>query len=355
MTKTESLAALLPEKIDAALVSSEAARRYFTAFPASDGYLVVMRDRAVFFTDSRYTEAAEKVIRDIPVVLQKDFPKQLKALLNENNARNIGVENATMTLRESQKLAEAMPEIELVTDGILSDAISSLRMVKSREEIECIKTAQAIAEDAFEYILGKIEYGKTEKQLALELDFYMLSHGAEAVSFETIAVSGENSSLPHGVPGNRKIQKGDFITFDFGAVYNGYHSDMTRTIAVGQASDEMRTVYNVVLEAQRRALDSLCEGISGIDADKAARDVIDKAGYGDYFGHGTGHGVGIEIHEGPNLSPKSKNILKSGNVITVEPGIYLPGKFGVRIEDMAVITKNGCENLTNCPKELIIL
>ena len=237
----------------------------------------------------------------------------------------------------------------------LEKEIDSIRRAKSEEEKECILTAQKIAENAFEHILTFIKPGVTEKQIALELDFYMLSHGAEAVSFETIAVTGAKSSMPHGVPDETVVKNGDFITMDFGAVYKGYHSDMTRTVAVGEVTEEQKTVYETVLKAQKNALSVLKKGLPCSEADKAARDIIDKAGYGDYFGHSTGHGVGVEIHENPTLAPKSTDILEIGDVVTVEPGIYLPGKFGVRIEDMALITEKGYENLTSTPKELIIL
>ena len=183
----------------------------------------------------------------------------------------------------------------------------------------------------------------------------MLKNGAECVSFETIDVSGKNSSMPHGVPSGKKIETGDFITMDFGAVIDGYHSDMTRTVAVGEVSSKQARVYETVLAAQLKGLEALRPCLSCREADAAAREVVENAGFGDYFGHGTGHGVGIEIHEEPRLSPKSSRILEIGDVVTVEPGIYLPGEFGVRIEDMAIITENGCENLTKSPKKLIIL
>ena len=237
----------------------------------------------------------------------------------------------------------------------LEELITSSREIKEAEEIECIKKAQSIAEAAFNHVLTFIKPGVTEKQIALELDFYMLSHGAEAVSFETIAVTGAKSSMPHGVPDDTIVKDGDFITMDFGAVYKGYHSDMTRTVAVCNVSDKQKKIYDIVLKAQENALSVLKSGLSCAQADKAARGIIEDAGYGDYFGHGTGHGVGVEIHEEPSLSPRSKQTLKEGDVVTVEPGIYLPSEFGVRIEDMALITKDGYENLTSAPKELIIL
>ena len=233
--------------------------------------------------------------------------------------------------------------------------ISDLRMVKSEEEKEKIIKAQRIAEKAFEHILSFIKPGVSEKDISLELDFFMLRNGAEALSFETIAVSGKNSSMPHGVPGEKKIEKGDFITMDFGAVVDGYHSDMTRTVAVGSVSEKQRSIYNIVLRAKNACLAGLKEGITGKEADAIARDIIAAEGYGKYFGHGTGHGVGVEIHEKPSLSPRNEKPLKRGEIVTVEPGIYLPGEFGVRIEDMAFITSDGCENLTKAPETLIIL
>ncbi len=227
--------------------------------------------------------------------------------------------------------------------------------MKTEDEVEKIIAAQRIAEKAFEHILGFIKPGKTEKEVRLELEYYMLSHGADDLSFETIAVAGVKTSMPHGVPGDNVIKSGDFVTMDYGALVDGYHSDMTRTVAVGDITDEQIKVYAAVLEAQLAGLNSLHNGISGVDADKAARGVIEKAGYDDCFGHGTGHGVGVEIHEAPTLSPRSKHVLKTGHVVTVEPGIYVPGKFGVRIEDMALITDDGCRILTDCPKELIVI
>ena len=243
----------------------------------------------------------------------------------------------------------------LSADSTLDNMICALRAVKQPFEVEKIKAAQKIAEDAFSYICTFIKPGKTEREVALALDYYMLSHGAEALSFETIVVSGAKTSMPHGVPGKNRIQNGDFVTMDFGAVVGGYHSDMTRTVAVGSVTQKQKEVYETVLRAQNAVMDALRSGLSCAAADKVARDVIGKAGYGAYFTHSTGHGVGVEIHEYPSLAPHGKSVLTVGNVVTDEPGIYLPGEFGVRIEDMALITENGRENLTTAPKELIIL
>ena len=340
---------------DAALIASPENRFYFTGFESSDGYLIISKDEAVFITDGRYIEAAQIKAKGCKVVLQEKKASQIKDILVSLGAKSVAVEADRMTLSEYTLFASALEGIEIIADGSLDSEINSLRSVKTPEEVEKIKTAQAIAEKAFEHILGFIKAGRTEKEIALELDYYMLSHGAQGISFETIAVSGAKSSMPHGVPDEKPIENGDFLTMDFGAVYEGYHSDMTRTVAVGNASDEMKEVYYTVLKAQESSIAAIRAGLSCKDADAAARSVIENAGCGEYFTHSTGHGVGVEIHEFPNLSHISDKTLKIGNIVTVEPGIYIPKKFGVRIEDMVLVCENGCENLTKAPKELIIL
>ena len=353
----DSLMSVMPENIDAALIVTPCNRRYFTGFNSSDGFLLVTRKGSIFYTDSRYIEAAQKQIKCCEVAEGKQVFSQMKDYLNEKNVKTVAIEANGMTLAEFSRLQnnENMKEFEFISDDSLDTAISVFRKVKSREEMGKIIQAQKIAENAFLHILNFISKGKTEKEIQLELDFFMLKNGAEALSFDTIVVSGVNSSMPHGVPSEKVIEDGDFITMDFGAVVDCYHSDMTRTVAVGFVTDEQQKVYDTVLNAQMASLDVVKAGVSCFDADKAARDIIVNAGYGDYFGHGTGHGVGVEIHELPNLSPRSNMILEKGNIVTVEPGIYLPGKFGVRIEDMAFVTENGCENLTNAQKSLIVL
>lgn len=347
--------AIKDSNYDAALIVSPENRFYFTGFESSDGYLIVNENDAVFITDGRYIEAAEKKIKGCKVVLQEKKASQIKDILSSLNDKVIAVEADRMTLSEYALFASALEGMELVADGSLDAQINEIRSIKTSEEIEKIKIAQRISEEALENILNFIEPGKTEKEIALELEYYMLSHGAQGLSFETIAVSGKKSSMPHGVPDGKVIEAGDFVTMDFGALYEGYHSDMTRTVAVGKATDEMKEVYYTVLNAQENAIRSVKAGLSCKDADDAARSVIETAGYGNYFSHSTGHGVGVEIHEYPNLSKISDKILESGNIVTVEPGIYIPEKFGVRIEDMVLVTENGCENLTKAPKELIIL
>lgn len=336
------------------IITSPENRRYFTEFDSSDGYLIVTASESVFLTDSRYIEAARNQVKgcteiEMLVSLSEQLPEYTKKL----GIKKLYTEAEKLTVYDYGKIS-SVSGCETLAEKT-DEAISILRRIKSNKEKDLILAAQSIAEKAFDHILGFISTEKTEKEIALELDFFMLRNGAQAVSFETIAVSGANSSMPHGVPSDKKIQNGDFITMDFGAVYGGYHSDMTRTVAVGSVSDKQAEVYETVLKAQLASLDTLKAGVSGVDADKAARDIISQAGYGECFGHGTGHGVGIEIHEAPRLSPKSKAILECGDVVTVEPGIYLPGEFGVRIEDMAFITENGFENLTKTQKSLIIL
>ncbi len=350
----KKIAKIIKNENTAILIATEENRRYFTGFPTSDGYLVITKNDAVFFTDSRYIEAAQKNVTVCKATLLTRVSEEIKTYLSENNIEKLLTER-NITIDEFDGLKRVLAPVKLSPSLQLQKKITDLRAVKTQEEVKNIKKAQRIAEAAFEHILLFIKPGITEKEIALELDFYMLSHGAEAVSFETIAVTGKKTSMPHGVPDNTKVEKGDFVTMDFGAVVNGYHSDMTRTVAVGKPSQEQIDVYNIVLSAQNEALEKLSCGVSCKEADAAARDIIKNAGYGEYFGHGTGHGVGVEIHEAPNLSPRSESVLKVNNIVTVEPGIYIPEKFGVRIEDMARIKKNGSENLTYSPKELIVI
>ena len=354
MEKIKKLQAFLKSSQEAILIHSQDNRRFFTGFPSSDGFLLVTKAEAVLFVDSRYVEAAQKKACCSAHLLTK-VSTEIKEYIREKNIIKIYTERNKISVATADFLKTVFLPCRVTPSKKLEKTISGIRAVKTLDEVENIKIAQKIAENAFEHILTFIKPGVTEKQIALELDFYMLSHGAEALSFETIAVTGAKTSMPHGVPDDTVVKSGDFVTMDFGAVYKGYHSDMTRTVAVGNISQEQRKIYEIVLSAQLAALALLKEGVPCKQADAAARDIIANAGYGECFGHGTGHGVGIEIHEEPNLSPRSEAVLKAGHIVTVEPGIYLPGKFGVRIEDMALITEVGCENLTHSPKELIIL
>ncbi|MDD6276927.1 MAG: aminopeptidase P family protein [Clostridia bacterium] len=345
---------LLPEDIDGVMIVSPVNRFFFTDFESSDGILIAGKKGSAFFTDSRYIEAAQNKITCCEVRELKNTKEQLPAVLAELGIEKLGAEGDRLTVNELKSYCKTVEPVEIVCDGI--DAIiDSVRNIKTEWQLQRIIKAQRIAESAFEHILGFIREGVTEKEIALELDYYMLKNGADALSFETIAVSGANTSKPHGVPTDKPVESGDYITMDFGAVVDGYHSDMTRTVSVGKISDEQRKVYSTVLRAQLAALEIIREGLPCRDADAAARKIITDEGYGEFFRHSTGHGVGVEIHEKPNLSPKAQTVLESGNIVTVEPGIYLPGKFGVRIEDMVMVTPDGCKNLTFADKNLISL
>ncbi len=356
MNNIEKLQKLMQKSdiADCALITSDINRRYFTGMKSSAGTLLVMKNAAYLIIDFRYIERARATVKSCEVILQKELHEQINAIFISENVRTCAVESDCITLGQFGSLKNKLG-CTLLADGKLSKAINSLRAVKTPEEISKIKQAQKIAEAGFEHILNFIKVGRTEKEIQLELDYFMLKNSAEALSFDTIALTGSSTSMPHGVPGERRVQSGDFVLLDFGAVYDGYHSDMTRTVAVGQTSDKMKDVYDIVLSAQKAALKEARAGISGVQLDKAARDVIAQNGYSDYFGHSLGHGVGLEIHEAPTASQRSKDILESGMVVTVEPGIYIAGEFGVRIEDFVVIGENGCDNLTKAPKELIVL
>ncbi len=346
----------IKENNTAALIMSEENICYFTSFHSTNGYLIVTKDKSYFFTDSRYIEAAQNKITSCDEILQiKSIENELVPFMKKLGISKILLESERVTVSVYNNIRKQFDFAEVCCDDYLDKAVTDIRMVKSREEVNKIIKAQRISEKAFEHILRFIKVGKTEKEIALELEYFMLRNGADALSFETIAVSGKNSSLPHGVPGDKIIESGDFITMDYGAVIDFYHSDMTRTVAVGEISSLQADVYNTVLEAQIAGIDAVKAGVNCKDVDAVSREIIKSKGYGDYFGHGLGHGVGVEIHELPSLNPSSKAVLAEGHVVTVEPGIYLPGKFGVRIEDMVFVTADGCENLTECEKKLIVL
>lgn len=341
---------------DGALITSDRNRFYFTGFPSSAGALLVFRDTAYFMTDFRYAEAAGKSIQGCQVICYSSLKETLAQLLKKHGAKRILLESEKMYLQESRTLTGILASAgaEAVLDDTLDTIIIDLRTIKTPEEIQKIRESQKITDDAFSYILGRIAPGRTEREIALEIEFFMRRQGAEGVAFDLIVVSGANGSMCHGVPSSKVIEKGDFITMDTGALLHGYHSDMTRTVAVGEVSEEQRHVYELVLKAQEAALKTAGPGIPCGDVDKAARDLI-EAEYKGAFEHSTGHGVGVEIHEWPRFQKGNIQKAEPGMVVTVEPGIYLPGKFGVRIEDMIAITESGIENLTHSPKELIIL
>ncbi|HHU22828.1 MAG TPA: aminopeptidase P family protein [Clostridiales bacterium] len=341
-------------EIDALLLISPVNRLYATGFHSSNGAVVITKDWAFFITDSRYIEAAEKTVRDAEVFLshtEKRIIHWIREIVTNCGIKALGAEEDSLSYSEYLNLEKKLDMKLIPSQSILK----RLRASKSRQELENIKAAQAIAERAFEDVLGIIKPGLTEREVAAELTYRMLKYGGEGNSFDPIVVAGRKSSMPHGVPGDEVIQKGDFVTMDFGCVKNGYCTDMTRTVAVGSACDDMRRVYEVVLAAQEAGISAARAGVSGEEIDSAARKVIEEAGYGKYFGHGFGHSLGLEVHESPNAAPGAKREMPEGAVISAEPGIYIPGKFGVRIEDVLYLTERGAENITKTAKELLIL
>lgn len=352
----------------AVLIDSPANLYYYTGFTGGEAVFLMSAEdgRGFIITDSRYYEQVEKECPDIPLAPLEKEPyhivvrKLLGELVGEgvsdsavsgNVEAVVGIE-ATMPLSRYLRFRETCGEYEFI---LAQEAIQESRQIKDEKELSLIARAEAIGDAAFSHILELIRPGVTEAEIALELEFFMKRQGAAKLSFDTIVASGPNSSMPHAQVTDRKLQQGDFVTMDFGCVYQGYCSDMTRTIALGKPSEEMRRVYEIVSEANRRAMEAVRAGVKCSFIDAAARDYIADMGYGEYFGHGLGHSVGLEIHEEPRFSPKCDVITKENMVITDEPGIYLPGKFGVRIEDLLVVKEDGCECLSHSPKELIIL
>lgn len=343
------------EKNEAMLVLSDANRLYLTNFKSSAGAVLITKNTERLFVDFRYFEKAKDEVSALEVCLTKNLYSQITELLKKEGVTTIYLETEYINISQFANMQKALSDFTLPTENILSQKLRLLRSVKTEKEIELIKNAQSITDQTFSHILNFITVGKTEKEIALEMEFFMRKSGSQGVSFDFIVVSGKNSSLPHGVPTDKKIQNGDFVTMDFGAVTEGYRSDMTRTVAVGNITDKQNLVYTTVLKAQETALLEIAPQKVCCDIDKAARDVIENAGFGNCFGHGLGHGVGLNVHEAPNFNTKDQTVLQKGMVLTVEPGIYIEDEFGVRIEDMVAITDKDYVNLTNSPKELVIL
>ena len=339
---------------EALLIKSDANRFYISGFHSSAGIVFITKKNAYFLIDFRYFEKAKSEVKHLDVIMLEKTFFQLNQICEKENVKTVYTECDKISLNDFFTYKKNLKS-ELSADNKFGKLLAELRSVKSKTEIEKIKSAQEITDKTFLYILDRISVGRTEKEIALDMEFYLRQLGSEGVSFDFIVVSGKNSSLPHGVPTDKKIENGDFVTMDFGAVYGGYRSDMTRTVAVGQATDEQRHIYETVIKAQEIAFKQIRPGAVCKDVDKAARDLIDGAGYKGCFGHGLGHSVGIEIHEDPAFNTRCETILESGMVITVEPGIYLENKFGVRIEDMIIVDGVSFENITKSPKELIIL
>lgn len=339
---------------DGLLLTSAVSRLYCAQFNVDEGVAIVTAKGCRYFTDSRYIETAQKNLHGFEVKLvdaQHSYTQLLNEAIADFDVKKLGFEEDYLTVTEFDAYREKL-NADLVP---CQKDINRFRVVKESWELDLMRKAQEITDKAFSEVCPRIKEGMTEKELCAELIYCLYKNGAEGLSFAPIVVSGPNSSMPHGVPGDRRLQKGDFITMDFGVVFKGYCSDMTRTVALGYATDEMKQVYDTVLKAQLAGISATKAGVTGQQIDGAARKVIADAGYGDCFGHGYGHCLGLEIHEAPNCNPRNDQPMPAGAVSSAEPGIYLPDKFGVRIEDVVVLTQDGCEILTNSPKSLLIL
>jgi len=350
----KEIAAKLPEYgLDAMLVNSEPGEFYAIGM-RGEGVAIVTPDKTWYYTDSRYIEVAQAEVRNCEVALPKEgenYRQLTQAIVEARGIKKLGFEEEYLSVAEFNLWKEAVSAQFVPASKLLAE----LRAVKDPEEVKCLKEAQRITDEAFTAICKFIQPGMTEKEIAARLVYEMMSRGAEKVSFDPIVASGPNGSKPHAVPSDKKVEKGEFITMDFGCKFGGYCSDMTRTVALGEPSEEMKTVYATVLKAQLAGIAAAKGGAVGAEVHKVAADIIGEAGYGAYFGHGLGHAVGIEIHENPRFSPMWPAPVPAGAALSVEPGIYLPGKFGVRIEDVVILTQGGCENITKSPKELMIL
>jgi len=344
---------ILEQKLDAVIITKPTNRRYLSGFTGSNGYLLMTTQENILLTDFRYTEQASKEAPDFKVIqYQLPLTNTLRELTATHKLSRIGLERETITLGIYEEFTAGIPDVKLVP---ITDPVDHLRRVKLPHELDCIKKAAEITDKAFLHILDFIRTGMTENEVAVELEFFMKRLGSERNAFEIIVASGVRGALPHGVASSKIVNKGEMVTLDLGCVYQGYHSDMTRTIFLGKPEPVQREIYELVLRAQEAVLQAIQPGMTGMQADTIARNIISKAGYGDYFGHGLGHSVGLDIHEEPRLAPHDASILEPGMVVTVEPGVYLPNWGGVRIEDLIVITSDGCDIISKSPKELLIV
>ncbi len=339
--------------IEAVLVTSNYNRRYITGFTGTAGVALITETDAKFITDFRYVDQASEQATNFDIVQHKSsLIEEIATQLKELGIKKLGFEKSHVSFAQYEEFKTKFIETKLVP---ISGMLESLRLIKDEQEINILKEAAQIADAAFDHIIKYIKPGLTELDVSNELEFFMRKHGAVSSSFDIIVASGIRSALPHGVASDKIIKKGELVTLDFGAYYKGYCSDITRTVAVGKPSSELEKIYNTVLEAQLRGMNGIKPGLTGKEADALTRDYITEQGYGEYFGHSTGHGLGMEVHEGPGLSMKSDTVLEPGMVVTVEPGIYISGVGGTRIEDDTVITANGNETLTYSTKELLII
>ena len=354
MKNMEKYLSILTDEVDGLLLTSRYSRHYGAEFDIAEGIAIVTKAGSRYFTDSGYIESAENGIKGFEVLemnRENSYAKRLNDAIADFGVTTLGYEEEYLTVAELRYYEKEL-NAKLIP---FNTQIHQFRGSKEEWELDRMRKAQEIADKAFSEILTRIKAGMTEKELQAEIIYCLLKNGADGPSFSPIVVSGPNTSLPHGVAGDRVIREGDFVTMDFGALYGGYCSDMTRTVAIGYATEEMEKVYNTVLQAQLAGIAASKAGMIGKDVDNAARKVIEDAGYGQYFGHGYGHSVGLEIHEKPNCGRYSEDIMVENCVASAEPGIYMPGKFGVRIEDCVIYKPEGVENLTHSPKNLIII
>ncbi|MCA1023003.1 M24 family metallopeptidase [Halobacillus litoralis] len=354
MTKLTGLrTAAATKELDALLITSAKNRRYLSGFTGSSGALLITDRDAFLITDFRYTKQAADQAEGFDIIEHKrPLHEEAAAKAKELGLKRIGFEKDHVTYSSYEQYKQAMDAELVPTSGL----VEKLRLIKTDEEISILKDAVKIADDAFDHILSYIKPGVKEIDISNELEFFMRKQGAVSSSFDIIVASGYRSALPHGTASEKEIQSGELVTMDFGALYKGYCSDITRTVAVGEISDQLKDIYDTVLQAQLRGMEGIKAGITGKEADALTRDYIKEKGYGDYFGHSTGHGIGLDVHEGPGLSFRSdQTILEEGMVVTVEPGIYVPDVGGCRIEDDTIVTKTGNERLSQSTKELITL
>ena len=353
MKNLEKYLSLLGEKVDGLLLTSRYSRHYGAEFDIAEGVAIVAAKGCRYFTDSRYIESAQRDLKGFEVLCvdKIGYMKLLNDAIADFGITTLGYEENYLTVAELMGYEKNL-NAKLVP---FNKEIYAFRGVKEAWELELMRKAQAITDKAFSEVVTRLKAGMTELELQAELIYCLYKNGATGLAFDPIVVSGPNTSLPHGVAGERIIREGDFVTMDFGASYKGYCSDMTRTVAVGYATEEMKKVYDTVLQAQLAGIAATKAGVIGCEIDAAARKVIVDAGYGEYFGHGYGHSLGLEIHEAPNPNPGNKGPMPAGALCSAEPGIYLPGKFGVRIEDVTMITEDGTINITKSPKNLIIV
>ena len=354
MDHIRKIADRLPEYgLDAMLITSESGERYALGFHG-EGLLLVTRNGAHYTTDGRYIEAAREQITEARVSLVSagsGHLEQAGAYIKEHRLHNVGFESGAMSVDAHRRYSQELPCILVPAQSLLDE----LRAAKDEGELAYLRRAQEVTDEAFKAILDFIRPGMTEREIAARLVYEMMRRGGEKTSFDPIVAAGANGSRPHAVPGDQVVDTGMFITMDFGCKVGGYCSDMTRTVALGQPTEEMERVYRAVLAAQRAGIDAARAGVAGRVIDAAARRVLQEAGYGDYFAHSFGHSLGLDIHEAPNASPGEERLLPVGAVVSAEPGVYLPGRFGVRIEDVLILREGGCEDITHSPKDLIVL